>query len=495
MVRLFRPIAIIVLTMILASPAYSYVVNITEYRKDVINVDTHTKSKVNECTGIGCTGFKTATCDNAQNEYDDPQFNAVCEKFTKFGEETCYKCYCADKYQFTESQCTSEGFAKGADYCTLGDKKYYETCNCNSTQKYMPLEDFAGNVSTNFTYTSKSQTGVKGLTRTCLKYDSFTCKTGTKMTNTKLSIKTQGSGSSTFTVSDDSSLITYKGNLNTKTYDVTYSTVCVTGVSAYAAPLYSSSPSSQNACAVVKTGKPNYVDGTYYYFDGSCSETAPCIGTNTADCTTILSPSVAWYSTSTLKEGGTIDCKKVTGCSAGMVTSGSTKYICVGTYAEKTGMDITKISAGGFNCGKLIGCASGYTPFGDMANAPHLTANNQRLLAETARSPSNLSKDKYIYEAHIKESKDIEIGTEIIGGFVGGDAGGGDLIAPASLSAGDGNSRSVINTGGEVAPSSNENVDFLICRKPIGCGKINQSISYIDTETCWSGCAAWFIKK
>ena len=449
MVRLFRPIAIIVLTMILASPAYSEIVNITEYRKDIIDVDTHTKSKGNKCEGIGCTGFKTATCDNAQNEYDDPQFNAVCKKFTKFEEKKCYKCYCADKYQFTESQCTSEGFAKGADYCTLGTKNYYATCNCNSTQKYLPSEDFAGNVGTNFTYTSKSQTGVKGLTRTCLDYTSFKCKTGgTKMTNTNLSIKTQGSGSTTFTVSDDSSLITYKGNLNTKTYNVTYSTVCVTGVSAYTAPLYATSPSSQNACAVVKTGSPNYVDGTYYYFDGSCSETAPCIGTNTADCATISSPAVSWYNTSTLKEGGTIDCKKVTGCSTGMVTSGSTKYICVGTYAEMTGMDITKISTGGFNCGKLTGCdtSDGYTAFGSMSNTAYASAMSGRSYGETAVSSTNLNASGIIYDSRIKTTK----------------------VPPAI--------------------KESERVDYLICRKPIGC-----ATGYMDTETCWSGCAAWFL--
>ena len=438
MARLFRSIAIIVLTMILASSAYSYVVNITEYQKDIINVDTLPQSKGNKCEGIGCTGFKTATCDNAQNEYDDPQYNAVCKKFTKFEEKKCYKCYCADKYQFTESQCTSEGFAKGADYCTLGTKNYYATCNCNLTQKYLPSEDFAGNVSTNFTYTSKSQTGVKGLagnggtstgdTRTCLKYDSFTCETGTKMTNTKLSIKTQGSGSATFTVSDDSSLITYEGNLNTKTYNVTYSTVCVTGVSAYTAPLYSSSPLSQNECATVKEGNPKYyASETYHYFDGSCSEKAPCIGTNTADCTTILSPSVAWYNTSTLKEGGTIDCKKVTGCSTGRPTS--TDYICIGDYPdEKKGMSITKIPAGGFNCGKLTGCASGYELVAKGTASSTTEISNKAAAAQSGNG--------YVYDVQTSAGA----------------------------------------------------LDYIICRKATGC-----ATGYIDTETCWSGCAAWFL--
>ncbi len=441
MAHLLQKTAIIVLTMILATPAYSDIVNITEYRRDVIGVGTNTKSTVNDCEGIGCIG-KTATCDNAQNEYDDPQYNAICKKFTKFEEKKCYKCYCANEYQFTQSQCTSEGFTVPADTsrCTLGTTNYYATCNCNSTQNYLPSEDFVSNVSTNFTYTSKSQTGVKGLagsggtstgdTRTCFKYDSFTCKTGTKMTNTKLSIKTQGSGSTTFTVSDDSSLITYKGNLNTKTYNVTYSTVCVTGVSAYTPPLYAASPTAQNDCATVKPGNPLYYNtATYHYFDGTCSESAPCIGTGTADCATIVSPSVAWYSTSTKQQGGTIDCRKVTGCSTGIVSSGSTTYFCRGTTLSATGMNITKIPAGGFNCGKLTGCASGYELVASGTASSTTEIDNKAAAAKSGNG--------YVYD--VQTSKGA--------------------------------------------------LDYIICRKATGC-----ATGYMDTETCWGGCAAWFVK-
>ncbi len=469
MARLFRSIAIIVLTMIIVAPAYSKIVHITDYRKEVFDYDTNTTSKGNKCEGVGCIGYKNVSCDKTKNEYDTKQHNAVCEEFYKFEEKKCYKCYCPSKYEFTESQCTSTGFATPDDAyrCSLGDNNYYSTCNCAS--KYLLLNNFV-NVTTldkNFTYTRKDIKGIKGIAGggstkegteiSCLEYTTFKCKTGDKMDNTKLSIKTQGSGSVTFTHGDDSSFITYNGNLNTqkgnalaKDFDVTYSTVCVTGVRAYAEPLYETDPQEKNTCAKVKTGKTKYASGTFYYFDGDCSEDDPCIGTNTTvDCTDIESPSIPYYDPNTKKKGGDKSCKKVTGCSLGMVKSGSTTYICTGKYEKADGMAISDMSSGGFNCGKLTGCDTnkGYTAFGSMSSNAYASAMSGRTSGETAVSSSNSTASGTIYDSRIKTTK----------------------VPPAI--------------------KESEWVDYLICRKPIGC-----ATGYMDTESCWSGCAAWFVK-
>ncbi|MBE6454528.1 MAG: hypothetical protein E7017_06595 [Alphaproteobacteria bacterium] len=467
MARLFRSIAIIVLTMIIVAPAYSKIVHITDYRKEVFDYDTNTTSKGNKCEGVGCIGYKNVSCDKTKNEYDTKQHNAVCEEFYKFEEKKCYKCYCPSKYEFTESQCTSTGFATPDDAyrCSLGDNNYYSTCNC--ADKYLLLNNFV-NVTTldkNFTYTRKDIKGIKGIAGggstkegteiTCLDYTSFACKpnnTNRKVTNEGITKKTEGNGIITFSHKDDSKFITYRGNLNTIKYDVTYSTVCSTNVS-FAEPLYDSTNTKKDTmtCAKTDTGTAYYYpQSSYYYFTGDCWEhkdKSNCIGTQIVDCAAIESHDVSVYN-STNDTKGSQSCKKVTGCSTGRPAN--TDYICIGGYPEeRKGMSITKISAGDYNCGKLTGCdtSDGYTAFGSMSSTAYASAMSGRSFGETAVSSSNLTASGTIYDSRIKTTK----------------------VPPAI--------------------KESEWVDYLICRKPIGC-----ATGYMDTESCWSGCAAWFVK-
>lgn len=403
---------------------------------------------------------ETYTCASYPNYYETKQYNARCTQRTLTnGKTKCWECYC-DKstYQFTASQCNSEGFVPDdSARCTVGDVSTYSNCNCNSTKNYLSSTLYVDNVSSAFTYggTNASISGSSGKNLTCYQYDKFTCKTGSLLKPDMLS-SISGSATSTKLITKnnyDSPYLTYTAKSTLKSISDSKTSFCTTAVTPNA-PLSKSVPTG-NDCAEYSTATANYFNNqAYYYFNGNCSTNGKCLGSGNAfDCVVASSPSVSTYNPDS-KTAGSVSCRFTSGCSIGMITKDDgTKYVCAGdnnttingtdsTQINSNYFNLTNIVAGNVTCRKVDGCANEY-------ELHTMKQVNTALEAQIIRDDISLNAtedEMYLYDA------------QTLG----------------------------------IVQDDPELYSFTVCRKPSGCNIDNGYYDIACPTGCWNGLLSWW---
>lgn len=426
----FKKIIPLALICLLPFAANAKVTPISEYSGSGM------KSSAEEQT-VNCTMY---------GYYETPQYNADCTQKKLIDGTKCFACTCnKSTYQFTQSQCNSEGFVPGSGRCTVGTVNLYSSCDCNSSKNYLLSSLYVSNVTSAFTYggTNASISGSSGKKITCYQYDKFTCKSGTKLVPSQVSGISGSASAVKFKAKDDSPYLTYTAKSTLVSVSDSKTIYCTSAVSP-TSPLVSSTPTGNDCAEYSSLNAKYYNNQLFYYFNGNCSNSGKCTNTSVGtDCAVFGGNSVTTYNSST-KTAGSVTCKYTTGCLSNYVTKADgSRFLCAGpstTAVSSTYFTYTDMSAGNVNCRKVTGCASGYTLYA-MANGT-VSAKNTAV--------SNASNDSSIYL--------YDVGTI--------------SVSPDSSTAA-----------------------YTICRTPSGCRNENGYYDKTCPTGCWNGLLSWWYRS